>query len=232
LPADEARPLLAAWHDAVLGLEPVFGAWGSVALRDAGAADVDALLDRGAVGLTLPAGALAGPDRLERVAPLLEALERRDAPLFVHPGGAEHGPRAPIPPSPWWPALTDYVASLQSAWLAFSTWGRRAHPRLRVVFAALAGLAPLHAERVATRGGPRGAATDPLVFYDTSSYGHRAIDAIVRMVGIDAIVHGSDRPVVDAVPPHRLGTAADHALKVANVTRLLHGGDVPLREAA
>jgi predicted TIM-barrel fold metal-dependent hydrolase len=193
---------------------------------------VDALLDRGAVGLSLPAGALAGPDRLERVAPLLAALERCDAPLLVHPGAAEDGPLASTPPSPWWPALTGYVASLQAAWLAFATWGRRTHRRLRVVFAALAGLAPLHAERVAARGGPRGAATDPLVFYDTSSYGHRAIDAMVRVVGVDALVYGSDRPVVDALPSHGLGAAADHALKVANVKRLLRGDSVSLPEAA
>jgi hypothetical protein len=88
LDPDLARPLLDAWHDAVLDLGPAFGAWGALALGDAGAADVDALLDRGAVGLSLPAGALASPERLESRGTVLEALERRGAPLLVHPGPA------------------------------------------------------------------------------------------------------------------------------------------------
>jgi hypothetical protein len=65
---------------------------------------------------------------------------------------------------------------------------------------------------------------DPLVFYDTSSYGHRAVDAMVRVVGIDALVHGTDRPAVGAPPHHGLGPAADRALKVSNVARLLRRG--------
>jgi len=36
--------------------------------------DVDAVIDRGCVGLSLPAGALADPDGLERVGPLLARL--------------------------------------------------------------------------------------------------------------------------------------------------------------
>ena len=44
----------------------------------------------------------------------------------------------------------------------------------------LAGGAPLHLERLAARGGPADRALDPLNFYDTSSYGPRAIDAMLR----------------------------------------------------
>ncbi len=223
---DEARPLLDTWHDAVLGLGPAFGAWGALALGDAGPAEAVALLDRGAVGLSLPAGALASPERLESRGAVLEALERRGAPLLVHPGPGpeDHGASAAADDAAvWWAPLTGYVASLQAAWLAWAGWGRAAHPRLRVVFAALAGLAPLHAERLAARGGPARAVHDPFVFYDTSSYGHRAVDAMVRVVGIDALVHGTDRPVVGAPPHHGLGAAADRALKVTNVGRLLDG---------
>ncbi len=64
----------------------------------------------------------------------------------------------------WWPALTGYVQSMQASWLAFLARGRAAHPRLRVAFAMLAGLAPLHGERLASRGGPVEHIVNPLVF--------------------------------------------------------------------
>ena len=141
-------------------------------------ADVDALVARGYVGISLPATALATPAALERVGPLLERLEHHDAPLFVHPGPVADARASSLPP--WWPALTDYVAQMQAAWLAFLHAGRRAHPRLRVLFAMLAGGAPLQLERLAARGGPAGAVHDPLLFYDTSSYGPRALRAADR----------------------------------------------------
>jgi hypothetical protein len=56
------------------------------------------------------------------------------------------------------------------------------------------------------RGGPAQALCDRRVFHDTSSYGARSIDAVVRCVGIDQLVYGSDRPVVDAPDgPRRWG---------------------------
>src|SRR4051812_27863880 len=39
LPADEAAPLLAAWHDGAAGLPPVFGAWAAVGRHEPGLAD-------------------------------------------------------------------------------------------------------------------------------------------------------------------------------------------------
>ncbi len=60
--------------------------WGALALDHPDPDDVDRALDRGCVGLSLPAGALAGVDRLARLRPVLARLERRGAPLFVHPG--------------------------------------------------------------------------------------------------------------------------------------------------
>jgi hypothetical protein len=126
--------------------------------------------------------------------------------------------------------MTRYVADMNAAWHAFATFGRPVHRRLRVVFAMLAGGAPLHAERLAARGGPTTAVSDGLLFYDTSSYGLRAIDALVRCVGIDQLVHGSDRPIVDAPPPSPLGAAAREAMVGANVARLL--GDRAVAVAA
>ena len=63
----------------------------------------------------------------------------------------------------------------------------------------LAGGAPLHAERLAVRGGPADAVHDELTFFDVSSYGPRTVDAMLRVVGADRLVHGSDRPVAE--PP-------------------------------
>ncbi|MEA2155867.1 MAG: 6-methylsalicylate decarboxylase [Solirubrobacteraceae bacterium] len=222
----EAEPLLAAHNATARELGAGFGVWGAVSLRPPDARDVDDLLDAGAVGISLPAGALSSPDGLERCGPLLERLERRDAPLLVHPGP---GPWRAWRPQPyaiddapgWWPAMTRYVSDMSAAWHAFAAFGRAAHPNLRVLFAMLAGAAPLHGERLAARGGPAGAVIDDRLFYDTSSYGVRAIDALVRCVGIDQLVHGSDRPVVDAAPPALLGPAAGEAMVGANVTRLL-----------
>jgi 6-methylsalicylate decarboxylase len=217
---DEARPLLAAWHDGVFAAGDPFGVWGALPLHGATPADVDALLDRGAVGVSLPASAIAGPHELDAAGPLLARLAERDAPLFVHPGPAAAG--APRAPAPWWPALTGYVFDVHAAWHAFAAWGRAAHPRLRVCFAMLAGLAPLHAERSTVRGGPAGP-PDPLVFYDISSYGPRAIAAMAGAAGLDQLVTGSDRPVVE--PPVRPPLGADVAALMAtvNVHRLLHG---------
>ncbi|HWH93799.1 MAG TPA: hypothetical protein VNT03_08055 [Baekduia sp.] len=227
LAEDEARPLLDAWHDGVLAAGDAFGVWGALPVHGARAADVDALLDRGAVGLSLPAALLADPAAVEAAGPVLAALERRDAPLLVHPGPA-HVTSSDTPAdagrgAAWWPALTTYVVDVHCAWHAFLAWGRPQHPTLRVCFAMLAGLAPLHAERLAVRGGPADAINDPNIFYDTSSYGPRAIAALAGVVGLDQLVTGTDRPVVD--PPLRppLGQSAAVAMSTINVHRLLHG---------
>ncbi|HTR74645.1 MAG TPA: hypothetical protein VMH33_05225 [Solirubrobacterales bacterium] len=199
LPREEAEALIESHH---LGLEELpieFAGWGAVPLVEPDPADIDAALDRGCVGITLPATALAHPAAVERLAPLLERLEEREAPLFVHPGpvapgdGAGSAGRLPH----WWPALTDYVAQMQAAWFAFLHAGRPSHPRLRVLFAALAGGAPLQLERYAARRGVPAPEPDPLVFYDTSSYGPRLIGTMAAAVGAGQLVHGSDRPVVD-----------------------------------
>jgi hypothetical protein len=125
----------------------------------------------------------------------------------------------------WWPALVPYVQLMHAAWYAFLAFGRPRHPRLRVCFAMLAGLAPLHGERAAVRGAGKGA-VDPDAFLETSSYGPRALDAIVRVLGIDVLVHGSDRPY--ALPTDGgLGQAAEQAIRLSNPLRLLAPQGVP-----
>ena len=209
LPADEARPLVDAFNHGILELGGPFELWGTALTAD----DVDALLDAGARGITLPALALVDG----RAEALLDRLEARDAPLFVHPGPASCGAAVPS----WWPAMTDYVAQMSAAWHAWAAFGRARHPRLRVVFAMLAGLAPLHAERLAARGGPAEAIHDPLVWFDSSSYGARTLDSMLRLVGVDRLVHGSDRPVIAAAGPSVFGDAVEYALTTVNPQRAL-----------
>ncbi|HVW45955.1 MAG TPA: hypothetical protein VHA76_02795 [Solirubrobacterales bacterium] len=207
LPGEEALELIEAHHQGLDDLPSEFAGWGAVQLEAPDPAEVDVALDRGRVGITLPAPALADLDSLAAVAPLLARLEARDAPLFVHPGPVgwpATGRPAPVagatPPPVWWPALTDYVAQMQAAWFAFLHAGRAAHPRLRVLFAMLAGGAPLQLERYAARSGSPVPPPDPLVFYDTSSYGPRMLAAMTEAVGASQLVFGSDRPVVDPAP--------------------------------
>ena len=234
LPADEAAPVLAAWQRAASALPTEFGWWGAVPLAapaDELIAAADSALDAGAAGVVVGAGALATPDGLQRLDRLLDRLQERFAPLFVHPGPAPWTRPDVAVNADWWAPTTRYVAELHAAWHAWAGWGRARHPRLRVLWAALAGLAPLHAERTALRGGPSPpAGPDPLAFYDTSGYGPRALRWMAGAVGTSQLVHGTDAPVV-ATPaggygpaPYaaaELGAGAHRALLTHNVARLL-----------
>ncbi len=235
LPRDAAQPLLEAYCEGALALGSPFGVWGAIALDRAAPADVERALARGCVGISLPAGALGSIDGLARLAPVLATLEHAGAPLFVHPGpgsivpgrgrsGIDHGLAEPSLNDPlWWSALTRYVADMQAAWLAFSTTGRPQHPRLRVVFSMLAGLAPLHAERLRARGGPATPPhSDPLTFYETSSYGASAVRHLAEAVGHEQLLYGSDRPVVDPAR-HGVLDGADWGLLAENASRAFGG---------
>jgi hypothetical protein len=86
---------------------------------------------------------------------------------------------------------------MQAAWMTFACLGRREHPSLRIVFAMLAGGAPLQAERLASRGAPDVELRDPLTYYEISSYGPAAIEPIAALVGKGQLLYGSDRPVIE-----------------------------------
>ncbi|WP_433305721.1 amidohydrolase family protein [Actinoplanes sp. CA-030573] len=216
LPAHEGAELIDVWHESALELGEPFRVWAAAAVTEIDPDGVAKVLrDERVAGLQLPATALGDPSAVTRVGPLLAAAESAGKPVLVHPGPAPAGdPGLPG----WWPALVPYVSQLHRAWAAWHVEGGRQHPRLRIAFVALAGLAPLHHERLAARGGSLGR-IDPHVFYETSSYGTRAIDAMVRVVGVDPIVHGSDRPYAEPADP-ALGDAFRHAMFTANPRRL------------
>ncbi|GII85511.1 hypothetical protein Ssi03_35010 [Sphaerisporangium siamense] len=215
LPPEEAWPLIDAYHEGALELPASLRAWAATCVTEPDPVLTAKALDGGFAGLQLPATALLDAAGYARAAALLDLLEERDLPLFIHPG-----PAATSESPSWWPAVVPYVQQMHAAWYAFRAFGRARHPRLRVCFALLAGLAPLHVERYMARGGASRGAVDPDAFLETSSYGHQAIDAITRVVGVEVVVLGSDAPY--ASPPRTLlGEAAEHTIAVTNPSRLL-----------
>ena len=217
----EAHGLLDAWHGFADDLPADYGLWAAPALVEP---DLDGLAktlahDR-VRGLQVPATALTTPSALEALAPVLDIAQQADLPVLVHPGPAA-GQASDLPM--WWPALTSYVAQQSAAWHSWHVAGRSLLPTLRIAFVGLAGLAPLHHERLAQRGGELGA-IDRHVYYETSSYGTQAIDAMSRVVGVDPLVNGSDRPYAEPTDPG-LGEALSRAIFVANPHHLLTGGD-------
>jgi hypothetical protein len=218
LDPDEAQPLLDVWHLGVADLPAPFSGWAAVSEIEPDLDGLKSLLSSGFVGLQVSAHTLATPRAIEANAPMLRVCEDLERPVLVHPGPVS----APGEGAPgWWPALVDYPAQLQAAWWAWHTAGRSLLPDLRLCFVAGAGLAPLHHERFAARGGGR-FVVERDVFVDISSYGRQAIDALTRVLGIDVVVMGSDRPYAAPPEPH-LGDAARYAVCVANPARLLEG---------
>jgi len=224
---EDAVPLLDAYHDGVAELGPPFAGWAAACLSAIDAPGLVKQFDRGFVGLQLPATAVADESGYRWCGPLLDVLAERDLPLFIHPGPAAGANAAG---TAWWAALVPYVQQLHAAWFAFRAYGRPAYPRLRVCFTALAGLGPLHGERLTARGGAdplaRGA-VDPRIFVETSSYGSRAVDSVLRVLGVDMLVFGSDRPYAQPRADFGLGDAARHAIRATNPARLLHGDGPP-----
>ena len=229
LPPDDAAPVLAAWHEGAARLPAPFGAWAAVTRLEPDHAELRNLLAAGFAGLQVPATWLATPAALERLAPVLEVCERADRPVLVHPGPVpardRTDARGDADAPGWWSAVVDYPAQLQAAWWAWHAEGRKLLPGLRIGFVAGAGLAPVQHERLQARGGSPGP-VDAGVFVETSSYGPQGVDALVRALGIDGIVLGSDRPYGqpgDVRPT--MGTAAARAIETTNPRRFLQGGN-------
>jgi predicted TIM-barrel fold metal-dependent hydrolase len=197
LPARDALAAVAAWQEAATRLPDELGWWAATpaVLQSDGEAEIATeAISAGAAGVCLPADRLATPRDAQAALPLLAPVADAGAPVFVHPGPANGTTTEPA----WWSPATRYVAQQHAAWHSFHHVIRSELPTLRAIFALLAGLAPLHAERTDSRSQTQSgdaALADPLTFYDTSSYGARAVRAMATAVGIGQLVHGTDYPV-------------------------------------
>ena len=234
LPRAQSQPLLDAYHEGVAALEDVAGpdprlGWWAALPRDSALSDsvstrreLCSLLGRGAAGLQLPATWLSRPEDFVALQPLLATLQEADRPLFIHPGPAPAEVGSPISVPGWWAPVVDYTAQMAAAWWSWHAFARRELPTLRVCFAAGAGLAPVHQERLRARGGivrP----IDPLTFVELSGYGPQAFDALLRVLGIDVLVSASDHPYAVALDFPQ-DPAAHRALHHTNPRRLMSGG--------
>lgn len=182
LPGEEAEPLLDAYHEGALELVAASG--GRLLAWSLGHA-----LD-GFAGTCVAAGALT---ELERLAPLLDELEGRGQVLFVHPGPVDEPEGRPG----WWVAVVDYATQMQAAYAAWLAHGIDRWPRLRVVFAILAGGAPFQLERLRSRGVDVREALRPNLYLETASYGRRALELCLATYGGHQLLYGSDAPVID-----------------------------------
>jgi predicted TIM-barrel fold metal-dependent hydrolase len=121
--------------------------------------------------------------------------------------------------------VVDYTAQMQAAYAAWLAREDGAWPRLRVVFAILAGGAPVQLERLASRGVDTRAILDPNVFLDTASYGARALELALATYGVGQLVYGSDAPVIETAPTLQsvrgFGQAVADAVCRDNPARLL-----------
>ena len=239
LPRAESQPLLDAYHEGVASLEDVAGpdpclAWWAVLPRDSAPGDsasaqreLASLIERGAAGLQVPAPWVGRPDGFAALQPVLATLQEADLPLFIHPGSTHPGP-VPVEAQPnssvpgWWMPVVDYTAQMAAAWWSWHAFARQQLPTLRVCFAAGAGLAPVHHERLQARGGNM-RTVDPLTFVELSGYGPQAFDALLRVLGIDVLISASDHPYAVAldIPTD---PAAHRALRHTNPHRLMSGG--------
>lgn len=175
-------------------------------------------LEDGFVGTILAADDVAD---LDRIAGVLDEIDRRGLFVLVHPGVARPPAGAPA----WWASTVDYTAQMQRAYASWLAHGVERWPRVRIVFAILAGGAPFQLERMQARGFDIGNALHPAIYLDTSSYGRRALELCLATFGARQIVFGSDAPVIDSriTLSHirSFGQAAVQALCHDNPTTLL-----------
>ena len=203
LPADQATPLLDAYHEGVADAVGRAGgrlaAFAAVPLDapDAGAGTVAGLIRDGFAGVSIASEALASDRGLDRCRDLLDALAEADAPLFVHPGPAPWTPPYGEEPDVvwWWRNLAVYPGLMLRAFFTWRMVGSARHPGLRVVFTIMAGGAPFLEERYRTFSGAPGE-IDPNVFFDAATCRRNALDLAFATYGLDQVVYGTDYPVV------------------------------------
>jgi predicted TIM-barrel fold metal-dependent hydrolase len=210
LPGDEGAELVATYEQGVQELAAVSS--GRIEPLAVGRA-VD-----GFAGACVAAAELGDLDEL---APRVDELERKGAFLFVHPGPAQPPAGAPE----WWSAVVEYTAQMQAAYAAWLAGGAERWPELPVVFAILAGGGPFQLERLRSRGIAGRDLLYENVYFETASYGRRALDLCLATFGVGQLCFGSDAPVID--PQWTLdavrgfGDAVTDALCNVNPFRLL-----------
>ena len=167
-------------------------------------------------GAIVPASDLVD---LESAAPLLSRLEQQGQFAFVHPAAA-----APVEPQ-WRIAGISHTHQMLQAYASWITDGTSRWPHLQVVFAFLGGGAAFQIERLVRRGLDPRAPFAPNVWFETSSYGERALEVSLQTFGPGRHLLGSDAPI-DAVGEARavaarFGAALEHQLVAANPLTLL-----------
>jgi hypothetical protein len=170
----------------------------------------------GFAGAVIPADAFGD---LDGAAPLLGRLEAHGQLAFVHP--------AAVPPDgPSWQASG--IGYAHQMLLAYASWvavGARRWPGLRVVFALLGGGAAFQLERLVQRGLDPRAPVAPNVWFETSSYGERALELSLQTFGAGRLVFGSDAPIARVAEGRsvlaRFGDAVERELLVSNPLGLL-----------
>ena len=210
LPPDERDLLEEAWID---GARELVAASGGRLRAFAPGRLVPAF-----AGVSVAAGDLYD---LDLITPLLDELERSAVPLFVHPGAVRQTPDAPG----WWTAVVDYTSQMQMAYFRWLAEGRARWPDLRVAFAILAGGAPFQLERLGQRGLAVRSVLDPNVYLDVATYARRAIELCAETFGVERLLYGSDRPVVEPTATLRavrgFGESVEKLLTVDNPASFL-----------
>jgi hypothetical protein len=158
---------------------------------------------------------------LDSLAPLLERLQAQHQLLFVHPGPATSSSGG------WWGPGIAYTSQMQAAYATWVASGPARWPELRVVFALLGGGAPFQIERLVRRGLDPRAPFAPNMWFETSSYGERALELTLQTFGAGRLLFGSDAPV-DAVDEalrvlRPFGDALEVELLISNPLAILNG---------
>jgi hypothetical protein len=158
---------------------------------------------------------------LDSLAPLLERLQVQHQLLFVHPGPATSSSGG------WWGPGVAYTTQMQAAYANWVASGSARWPELRVVFALLGGGAPFQIERLLRRGLDPRAPFAPNMWFETSSYGERALELTLQTFGAGRLLFGSDAPV-DAVDDalrvlRPFGDALEVELLISNPLAILNG---------
>jgi predicted TIM-barrel fold metal-dependent hydrolase len=114
---------------------------------------------------------------------------------------------------------------MQAAFAAWLARDAHRHPTVPVVFAILAGGAPMQLERMRSRGVELRTTLHPNVFLDASSYGRRALELCLSTYGVTQLLYGSDFPVIDSKPTleavRAFGDAVANVVLRENPARLL-----------